>query len=79
MRLFLETLPITERASGSPAFTLGRSRGGFACPANLTLTPGLPNPADPPRLVPPWLHTGGAGILTGFPSATPLGLALGID
>jgi len=34
-------------------------------------------PAGLPSCVPPSLHPGGAGILTGCPSATPFGLALG--
>ena len=79
MRIFLETLPIAERAEALPPSRFVVMRGGFAGPANYALTPGQPNPADLIHLVPPWLHTSGAGILTGFPSATPFGLALGVD
>ena len=79
MRIFWEMLPIAERAEALPPSRFAVLRGGFACPANYALTPGQPNPADPVHLVPPWLRTRGAGILTGFPSATPFGLTLGID
>jgi hypothetical protein len=44
-----------------------------------SLEPGHPTPGWPSLLRPPIAATRGAGILTGFPSTTPFGLALGTD
>ena len=41
--------------------------------------PGLPTPGRPSAIRPPIASSGGAGILTRFPSATHLCLALGAD
>ena len=43
------------------------------------LSPGLPTPGTPNLLRPSIAVLRGSGILTGFPSTTPLGLALGAD
>ena len=44
-----------------------------------TLEPGRPTPGWPSLLRHPIAVTSGSGILTGFPSTTPFGLALGAD
>ena len=44
-----------------------------------SLKPGQPTPGQPSLLRPLIAVTSGAGILTCFPSTTPLGLALGAD
>src|SRR5947209_12478941 len=40
---------------------------------------GHPSPVSPTLLRPPTARVTGSGILTGFPSTTPFGLALGAD
>ena len=72
-------LPITEGSVLPPPSRFTVLYGGFAYHTSYALTPEQPNPADLVHLVPPWLHTSGAGILTSFPSATPFGLTLGTD
>lgn len=72
-------LPTTEETVVSPPSRFAVLSGGFAYQTNYALTPEQPNPAGLRHLVPPWLHTSGAGILTCFPSATPFGLTLGTD
>ena len=44
-----------------------------------TLKPGLPTPGWPSLLRPPFAIPTSTGLLTGFPSTTPRGLALGTD
>jgi hypothetical protein len=48
-------------------------------PPAYTLEPGLPTPGRPSLLRPLIAVAPGTGLLTGFPSTTPLGLALGAD
>ena len=58
---------------------LSGSGSGFSCPLHLPTrhAPASNCRADLPCRVPPSLLSGGAGILTGCPSPTPLGLGLG--
>ena len=58
---------------------LSGSRSGFSCPHLLPIrrAPASNRRAGLPCRVPPSLLSGGAGILTGCPSPTPLGLGLG--
>jgi hypothetical protein len=53
--------------------------GGFACPPAYTCSTGMPSPVSSTLVRPPMARAGGSGILTGFPSSTPLGLDLGTD
>jgi hypothetical protein len=52
---------------------------GFAKATGYDGSTGKPSPVLPTLLRPPTAHVTGSGILTGFPSTTPLGLALGAD
>ena len=53
--------------------------GGFAYQSPTSQKPGLPTPGQPSTIRPPIASNDGAGILTCFPSATHLCLALGAD
>jgi hypothetical protein len=53
--------------------------GGFAYQPSTVQGPGLPTPGQPSTIRPPIASNDGAGILTCFPSATHLCLALGAD
>ena len=52
---------------------------GFACSPAYTRSTGMPSPVPPTLVRPPIALASGSGILTGFPSPTPLGLGLGTD
>ena len=52
---------------------------GFANQTPTGQEPGYPTPGQPSTIRPPIAFCGGAGILTCFPSATALALALGAD
>jgi hypothetical protein len=52
---------------------------GFACSSAYTCSTGMPSPVPPTLVRPPMALASGSGILTGFPSPTPLGLGLGTD
>ena len=74
----MEPLPIASRASSlvsTPRYT----PGGFAYRTPTSQEPGLPTPGQPSTIRPPIALRDGAGILTSFPSATALALALGAD
>jgi hypothetical protein len=74
----LGPLPVASRASSlvsTPRYT----PGGFAYRTPTSQEPGLPTPGQPSTIRPPIALRDGAGILTSFPSATALALALGAD
>jgi hypothetical protein len=52
---------------------------GFTKAAGYDGSTGHPSPVSPTLLRPPTALLTGSGILTGFPSTTPFGLALGTD
>jgi hypothetical protein len=52
---------------------------GFACSPIYTSSTGMPSPVSLTLVRPPMARLSGSGILTGFPSPTPLGLGLGTD
>ena len=70
LRLSDERLVFTPQRRGPPDLPKG--------PA-YTLKPGQPIPGRPNFLRPPLALRSGTGLLTCFPSTTPLGLALGAD
>ena len=60
-----------------PTFTLMPT--GFASSAGYSCSTALPSAVSPTLLRPPTAHSTGSGMLTGLPSTTPCGLALGAD
>ena len=64
---------------GRSSSRLGIDRPDLPNRSAYTLEPGRPTPGRPSLLRSPIAVAQSTGILTGFPSTTPVGLALGVD